>query len=115
MPGKDYAVIHKMLQHVNAILEYCKDCLTLEEFQKENMRVEAVVFNLMQLGELAKTELSEDCKKEIKSIPWNQIYGLRNRIVHGYSGVKMNVVWETVKDDLPELKNELQNQINRNK
>ena len=56
------------------------------------MRVEATVFNLMQIGELAKESLGDDVKKEITTVPWQQIYGLRNRIVHGYSGVNMQIV-----------------------
>ena len=53
------------------------------------MRVEATVFNLMQIGELAKESLGDDVKKVITTVPWQQIYGLRNRIVHGYSGVNI--------------------------
>lgn len=71
------------------------------------MRVEATVFNLMQLGELAKQSLSDEAKSQITTIPWQQIYGLRNRIVHGYSGVNMKIVWETVAYDIPELHKEL--------
>ena len=71
------------------------------------MRVEATVFNLMQIGELAKTSLSDDTKEQITSIPWRQIYGMRNRIVHGYDGVNMLIVWETVSEDIPQLNREL--------
>ena len=61
----------------------------------------------MQLGELAKQSLSDEAKSQITTIPWQQIYGLRNRIVHGYSGVNMKIVWETVAYDIPELHKEL--------
>ena len=54
MDSKDLAVLKKMLQHTGAILAYCGDCGSLEDFQQNTMRVEATVFNLMQLGELAK-------------------------------------------------------------
>ena len=77
------------------------------------MRVEACVFNLMQIGELAKTSLSEEIKEEIKTIPWKQIYGLRNRIVHGYAGVEMKIVWDTIREDLPSLKKELDKYSNQ--
>ena len=56
------------------------------------MRVEACVFNLMQIGELAKTDLSDETKNNLSSIPWKQIYGMRNRIVHGYDGVEMTII-----------------------
>ena len=75
------------------------------------MLVEACVFNLMQIGELAKSSLSDELKAEIVSIPWRQIYGMRNRIVHGYSGVNMKMVWDTIKYDLPLLKSEIEKYI----
>lgn len=42
------------------------------------------------------------------SIPWKQIRGLRNRIVHDYEGVNLNLVWEIISDDLPELQMQLE-------
>ena len=107
MDNKDIAVLKKMLQHTGAILDYCKDCHSLADFEANAMRVEATVFNLMQLGELAKQSLSDEAKAQISSIPWQQIYGLRNRIVHGYSGVNMRMVWDTVACDIPDLHREL--------
>lgn len=74
------------------------------------MRVEATVFNLMQIGELAKGALSDEAKSQLPSIPWQQLYGMRNRIVHGYAGVSMRIVWDTVAEDIPVLYEEL-NQI----
>ena len=71
------------------------------------MRVEATVFNLMQIGELSKSSLSEGAKSAIQTVPWHQIYGMRNRIVHGYDGVDMRIVWDTVAEDIPKLHREL--------
>ena len=71
------------------------------------MRTEAVAFNLMQIGELAKTALSDHAKPQIPSIPWQQLYGMRNRLLHGYAGVHMQIVWDTVAEDIPRLKADL--------
>ncbi|CDE12544.1 putative uncharacterized protein [Ruminococcus sp. CAG:330] len=76
------------------------------------MRVEACVFNLMQIGELAKISLSEEAKAEIRTIPWKQLYGMRNRIVHGYSGVDMRIVWDTISSDLSQLRQEIEPHLN---
>ena len=62
----------------------------------------------MQIGELAKTALSDEAKASIGTIPWKQLYGMRNRIVHGYSGVDMRIVWDTISDDLEPLKAEIE-------
>ena len=72
-------------------MKYCENFTRLEEFNEDKMRVEACVFNLMQIGELAKVSLSEETKSQITTIPWKQIYGMRNRIVHGYEGVEMKI------------------------
>ena len=95
-----------------SVLKYCENSTRLEEFNEDKMRVEACVFNLMQIGEHAKVSLSEEIKSEITTIPWKQIYGMRNRIVHGYEGVEMKIVWDTIKIDLPHLKVELEKYIN---
>ena len=71
------------------------------------MLVEATVFNLMQIGELAKESLGDEAKAQITTIPWNQLYGMRNRIVHGYSGINLNIVWDTISQDIPKLREEL--------
>lgn len=107
MDSKDRRVLQKLQAHTKAILRYCQDCRSLAEFESDSMRVEATVFNLMQIGELAKASLSDAAKGSIPGIPWKQIYGLRNRIVHGYDGVDMRIVWDTVSEDIPRLQTEL--------
>ena len=114
MGSKDLAVLRKILRHIESIMRYCADCRTLEDFSSDAMRLEATVFNLMQIGELAKESLSDEAKAQIKTIPWQQIYGMRNRIVHGYSGVNMQIVWDTVSVDIPMLHKELKSIIKTN-
>ena len=107
MENKDREILLKIQKHVHHVINYSSKHTTLDSFQNDEMCVEATVFNLMQIGELAKSSLSDDLKKELKSIPWNQIYGLRNRIVHGYDGVNLQIVWDTLNDDLPKLEKEI--------
>lgn len=107
MDKHDKKVLEKILQHIASTMKYCENCSSLADFEGDSMRVEACVFNLMQIGELAKTDLSDATKENISNIPWKQIYGMRNRIVHGYEGVEMSIVWDTISYDLPELKKEL--------
>lgn len=66
---------------------------------------------LMQIGELAKVSVTDEFKATVRTIPWKQLYGMRNRIVHGYSGVNMNIVWDTIQEDLPLLKAEIEKYI----
>jgi uncharacterized protein with HEPN domain len=71
------------------------------------MLVEACVFNLSQIGELVKN-VDDEYKKEQLGIPWHQLYGLRNRIVHDYEGVNLKLVWQIIRDDLPSLQLKLE-------
>lgn len=107
MDNKDKQIFRKIYSHIESVIRYCDTCLTLEDFQSDTMRMEACVFNLMQIGELAKTSLTDEFKANITTIPWKQLYGMRNRIVHGYSGVDMRIVWDTIHEDLPLLKEEI--------
>ena len=74
-----------------------------DAFTADSQLVEACVFNLSQLGELCNVADS-DFKDAHLEIPWHEMYGLRNRIVHDYEGVNIQLVWEIIRDDLPGLK-----------
>lgn len=58
--------------------------------------------NLFQIGETVNS-LSEECKEEIKDVPWHRIYGMRNVIAHGYEKVNDDRIWDTIKEDIPDL------------
>ncbi len=73
---------------------------------ENSMLVEACVFNLSQIGELCHG-VSEQFMEAYPDIPWHEMYGLRNRIVHNYDGVNLRLVWEIVEGDLPELLEQL--------
>lgn len=94
-----------MLGYIEKILKY-SDGMSYEELVKNEIVMEACVFNLSQLGELAN-KLDNAYRQEHKNIAWNQIYGLRNRIVHDYAGVNLKLVWEIIEYDLPELRDNL--------
>jgi uncharacterized protein with HEPN domain len=94
-------VVEKMIQTIEKILIY-SDGLTYDTFADNNLVIDACVFNLSQLGELAN-KVDEEFEQKHTDIPWRQVYGLRNRIVHDYEGVNLKLVWEIIETDLPEL------------
>ena len=102
---KNNIIISKMLGYVEKILNYSSN-ISYDDFVKNEMLVEACVFNLSQLGELAN-KLDDAYRQVHKNIAWKQIYGLRNRIVHDYEGVNLKLVWEIIESDLPDLQNSL--------
>ena len=72
------------------------------------MLQEACIFNILQIDELAKTGLDTDFVEAHPQIAWNQMYGMRNRMVHDYEGLRLKTVWLTISDDFPGLRRDLQ-------
>ena len=107
MDSKDYKVLGKILEHIEAIIEETKEIEDAESFRNNNDKSKAALFDLMQIGELAGNGLSAAAIKEMTQIPWTQIYALRNRIVHGYAKVDYAIIWETVDEDIPNLEKEI--------
>lgn len=95
--------IEKIINRIDSIIDYCNGCKNLDDFQNNSMLVEACVFNLTQIGELV-TKISEKTKNLNKEIPWKDISGMRNKIVHDYFSINLNIVWDTIQNDLPKLR-----------
>lgn len=98
-------VIEKMLIIIEKIQRYCAG-LDYSSFSQNDMVIEASVFNISQLGEISN-KIDESFEEKHPQIPWRQLYGLRNRIIHDYEGVNLKLVWEIIEEDLPGLKEEL--------
>ena len=103
---KNKIIVEKILKYIYKILDYTKDT-EYDTFISNSILVEACVFNLSQIGELAN-KIDKEFEKSNPSIPWRVLYGLRNKIVHDYEGVNLVLIWDIVKDDLPELNNQLE-------
>lgn len=58
------------------------------------------------IGEATKN-LSKELRAKHRRIPWRDIAGMRNKLIHEYFGVKLELVWETIKQNLPELKKQM--------
>ena len=74
-----------------------------ENFRQDNKTVFAVVRALEVIGEAAK-KIPDNIKKRFSDIPWRHLTGMRDKLIHDYSGISLGIVWKTVKDDLPALK-----------
>lgn len=98
-------IVQKMEGYASKVLSYCKG-YTYETFSADSKLVEACVFNLSQIGELAH-KIDADFAEAHPNVPWRRLYGLRNRIVHDYDGVNLTLIWQIVEDDIPALIREL--------
>ena len=76
--------------------------LTFLEFETSRLHQNAVVKAIEIIGEAA-SRVSKNMQSVHPQIPWAEIIGMRNRLVHGYGDIQLDVVWQTVQDDLPNL------------
>lgn len=77
-----------------------------EEFMKSDLRQSAVIRKIEIIGEAVKN-LSDEFKGKYQLIPWQQIAGMRDKLIHAYFGVDIENVWEVTQKDVPELKEQL--------
>jgi uncharacterized protein with HEPN domain len=103
MPKRDPdLLIEDMLAAARKIERYT-DGMDQEQFRRDEKTVDAVVRNLEILGEAAR-QLPEDFIARHPDVPWRQIAGLRNRIVHEYFGLDLDLIWQVTRYDLVQLK-----------
>ena len=95
-----------MLGYSTKLMDYCSGYT----FTADIKLVEACVFNLSQLGELCRI-VDDAFAAAHPEIPWREMYGLRNRIVHDYEGVNLRLVWEIISEDIPELRDKTESFI----
>lgn len=86
---------------IKRIISYTAE-MSYEEFLSDLKTQDAVVRNIEIIGEAAKN-LTVGFKEVHKDIEWKQIAGMRDKIVHFYFGVKWDIVWDVVKNKLPDL------------
>jgi uncharacterized protein with HEPN domain len=78
-----------------------------EDLDNDRMLVLSLVKEIEIIGEAA-TKISEDCRRELPEIPWRNIVTMRNRLIHGYFDINLDIVWKTVAEELPPLSGHLQ-------
>jgi uncharacterized protein with HEPN domain len=76
------------------------------EFMNNSMMRFACIKQMEIIGE-ASNHISEEIKSNFTDIEWAQIVGMRNVFVHEYFGVDTNLVWEIIKNDIPDLKEKI--------
>ena len=77
--------------------------LTFEEFRDNDEKVYAVIRALEVIGEASKS-VPTHVRRRYPEVPWKEIAGMRDKLIHGYFGVNLKRVWDTVQIDLPPLR-----------
>ena len=97
--------LEDIISSIKKIEKYIND-ISFEEFSDNEMIVDAVVRNLEIIGEAARN-LEDDFKEINSHIPWRNMIGLRNIMIHEYFGIALNIIWKIVTDDIPRTKPEI--------
>jgi uncharacterized protein with HEPN domain len=97
----DLAYIEHILDCIRKINEFSNG-LSLQEFKTNEMAQDAIIRNIEIIGEASK-KISKDTKQTSHKIPWKEIAGMRDKLIHDYLGVDVTVIWNTIHQDIPML------------
>ena len=96
---QDY--FNDILESISDIKEFTSG-MTFDNFAKDKKTVKAVVRGLEVIGEAANN-IPKHIRESYSEIPWEEIIGMRNRLIHEYFGVDSDIVWQTIEEDLAPL------------
>lgn len=94
-----------IIHSIRKIEKYTQN-LSFNDFSKNSLIIDAVVRNLSIIGE-AVNNIPIDIRIKYPEIPWTEIIGMRNKIIHEYFGVDEMILWQTINKDLPLFKKQL--------
>lgn len=98
--------LEDITEALDRIFEYVQE-MDYENWLKDRKTIDAVVRNLEIIGEAA-ANMPENIQEQFADIPWGKMKGMRNILVHEYFGLDNQVLWKTVQEDLPPLKQALE-------
>lgn len=112
MTTRDRSILEHILWHCirvnNDITRFGND---FKIFKSDEAYFDSVSMNLLQIGELVH-KLSDDFKNSTgQCVPWEKIYGMRNRFVHGYDAMDDEKIWDTAINSIPALKRFCEEQL----
>ena len=106
MSNKNPLFFLKDIQNsLNKIFKYT-DNITFDQFFNDDITKDAVERNFEIIGEAVKN-LSDEFKSDYPNIPFKQIAGMRDKLIHNYFGVDYEIIWETIKNNLPVFKKQI--------
>lgn len=98
--------LQDILESINLIQEYVSD-LSEAEFLQHRQIQDSIVRRFEIIGEAVK-QIPDEFKAKHTDIPWRDIAGMRDILIHEYFGIKWKRIWDTIKNDLPAFKKQLE-------
>ena len=106
---RDDALLLDMLTYADEAVQLASP-LTFSDFEASRLHQLAIVKAVETIGEAA-SQVSDETQEALSEIPWREIIGMRNRLVHGYGAIQLDVVWRTVQEDIPALADQLRQML----
>jgi uncharacterized protein with HEPN domain len=110
MKQVDAVYLKHIRDAISRIEQYTK-AVKYDDFIRNNLIQDGVIRQLEIIGEATK-RLSTEFKNKHSHIPWKDIAGMRDKLIHNYLGVDIDAVWDTLKKDIPALKREIKKILN---
>lgn len=102
---KDEDLIQDIKECLTRIISYIKD-MEYDVFENDFKTQDAVIRNVEIIGKAAKL-LSSNLKSNFSDIPWADIAGTRDKLIHDYFGVNIDIVWSIAKEEIPKLEQQI--------
>ena len=102
MARRDHSIgLRHMLDHAKAAVDFVSN-QSFDSFSCNLMLQFALIHSVQVIGEAAN-RLPPSLRDQYPEIPWRNVIGMRNRLVHGYDVIDLKVLWDTTREDLPAL------------
>jgi uncharacterized protein with HEPN domain len=109
MENKDLVRLKHMLDSAEAILSFVKG-KRRSSLDNDRLLLSGVLRELEVIGEAAN-RVSEKIKKRFSNLPWKELVGMRNRLIHAYFDVDHDIIWKTIREYLPSFQKQLEQAI----
>jgi len=103
MKKRDYSdYLQDIMDSINAVEEFVKG-MKYEDFKKDRKTIFAIIRGIEVIGEASKN-IPRTIRSKYPEIPWEDMAGMRDKLIHEYFGVDIDILWKTIQQDLPQLK-----------
>jgi len=94
--------LKEILDAIEAIESFVQD-MSLDQFELDDKTSSAVIRKLEIIGEATKN-IPAEIRQNYSPVPWKEMAGMRDKLIHFYFGINYNLVWQAIKNRLPQIK-----------